>query len=196
MIRDERNLAKTLTRGAHKQQAAKEADPKGKRWWRIEVDSDGKVVSCEPVELKESDQALIFYVEAKNRAQAGRRAWNAHCKIVQRRRREQLRAEGKCAWCARKNDRSSGRCADCQKKDVEYGRRARAAARGEAVPELDRTVSIAARAHAERKELRLGVLNDVREAWVRAENYDEFARWLAEQIVAAGGRDKLLERAS
>lgn len=73
MTRAERNLAKTLTRGAHKQQAAKESDPKGKQWWRIEVDGAGKVVSCEPVELKESDQALIFYVEAKNRAQAGRR---------------------------------------------------------------------------------------------------------------------------
>lgn len=196
MTRAERNLANTLTRGAHRQQAAKESDPKGKQWWRIEVDGAGKVVSCEPVELKESDQALIFYVEAKNRAQAGRRAWNAHCKIVQRRRREQLRAEGKCAWCARKNDRLKGRCTDCQKKDVDYSARARAVARGEDVPELDRTVSIAARAHAERKELRLGVLNDVRDAWARSENYDEFARWLAEQIVAAGGRDKLLERAS
>lgn len=196
MTRAERNLAKTLVRGAHKRQEAKEAALKGKQWWRIQVDGAGKVVSCEPVELKEQDQDLVFYVEAKNRAQAGRRAWNAHCKIVQRRRREQLRKDGKCAWCARANDRPKGRCTDCQKKDAVYGARARAVARGEEVPELDRTVSIAARAHAERKEIRLGVLDEVRKAWARFDTYDGFARWLAQEIVAAGGRDKELERAS
>ncbi len=196
MTRAERNLAMTVTHTAKARQSAKENDPKGKQWWRIEVDAAGKVVSCEQVELKERDQACVFFVEAKDRAQAGRRAWNAHCKVVQRRRRAQLHAEGKCPWCARENDRSQGRCSECQKKDALYSRRRNAKARGEEVPDLDRTVAIAARAHVERKELRLKILTEVSESWARFATHDEFARWLASEIVAAGGRDKRFDRAS
>jgi hypothetical protein len=158
-------------------------------WWRIEVDADGKVVAC--VQVAESGDAShdVFYVQAATRSEAGRRAWNAYCKVNQTRRRAKLAAEGKCPWCGEKNDRPKGRrCRACLLRDSKYerDRRARARARGEDVPAPDRSVAIAARANEERRRIRLTILREVRTAWRDAESTLAFIQWLRDELEQLG----------
>lgn len=146
-----------------------------KSWWRIQVDASGKVVDCREVEQAEVDGADVFFVQARDRAEAGRKAWNAYCRVTGQRRRARLIAEGKCAWCGRINDREQRkRCTICLDADAKRERDSRARARGEDVPPPNRAASIAARAEEQRQQIRaeaatatrVSVLLEVHEAWL------------------------------
>jgi hypothetical protein len=156
-----------------------------RRWWRIEVGPSGKVVSCREVEDHDAgpNRATVFFVKARCQAEAGRRAWNEYCRLVQSRRRGELKAAGKCCWCARRNDRAPGkRCSRCLEAETARDRVHLAAARGELVELPNRAASIAARAEGERREIRLSVLGEVREAFERSQTLGQFAEWLARRL--------------
>jgi hypothetical protein len=169
-------------------------------WWRIVVrtlNDVPTVVSCEPVEAAGTDSTDVFYVEACSKAEAGRKAWNEYCRVTKQRYREKLKAEGKCKWCARKNDRGADqRCSVCLLKDRERERNERARARGEDAPLPDRAAAIAARAQEERQairaeasaETRTAVLLEVQQAWRGAPNNAAFTRWLNDQVEKLLGR--------
>lgn len=158
-----------------------------RRWWRIEVGADGKVVSCRQVEDVDAGQngGGVFYVKALNRADAGRLAWNDYCRRQQQHRHVELKAQGKCPYCGRPNDRTAGkRCSFCLSAESGRKKAKRATARGELVELPNRAASIAARANDERRELRLALLGEVREAFEQMSTVGEFARWLAQRIRA------------
>lgn len=167
------------------------------RWWRIEVNEDGKVLSCVAVEHVEKNGKLFFYVQAHDQKEAGRIAWNRFCRDIQRVRRVKLAREGKCPWCGRATDRESGkRCSRCLDSDKVYKKRQTAKEAGKVVPPLDRSIAVAARKAEEREatvaaakpSLRLDVLLEVQQAWQDASTNGLFTRWLNQQIAAARGR--------
>lgn len=167
------------------------------RWFRLEIDTAGKVVSCVPVERAEQNGRSWVYVQAADAKAAQRAGMNAYMRDVMRVRRAELDRQGKCRWCGRKNDRAQGkRCSICSAKDIAYSQRQRDKAAGKPVPALDRKVAIAERKNEERSQvvaaaapsLRLAVLIEVQCAWEDAPNNGAFTKWLAEQIDAAGGK--------
>lgn len=152
------------------------------KWWRIETDNDGKVVSCEEVETGGIGAGFVFFVRCPTRYEARQRAWNAYCKIRQRARHERLTAEGKCPHCGRPNDRRASRCSICLEEHNVRSRRKRAIARGEVVAIPSRAEAVASRASDERRALRLAVLTEVQENFQRSGTVGQFVRWLAERI--------------
>lgn len=154
-------------------------------WWRIEVDGKGKVVSCRKVEKAEKAHASVFYVQAETREQAGRAAWNAYCRAEVRKRRERYRAEGRCMWCGRPNDRDPGkRCSICLAKSKRHNARRHARARGEDVEPPDRVAALADRRQQDRLAIRVEVLREVRELLDELSG-DDLKRWLDVQIGGA-----------
>lgn len=167
------------------------------RWFRLEVDLSGKVISCVDVERAEQGSSSCVYVQAADEAAAHRIGLNAYMREVMRRRRARLKAEGNCGWCGRKSDREPGkRCTRCVARDAEYGKRKNAKAAGKPVAPLDRRVAIAAREAEKRADvvkaaapsLRLDVLLEVQAAWLDLPTNGAFTVWLAKQIEAAGGK--------
>ncbi|HKY40688.1 MAG TPA: hypothetical protein VJN18_32355 [Polyangiaceae bacterium] len=165
------------------------------RWWRLEVDAKGKVVSCTPVEFAEKDGKSWFYVRARNQEGAGRLAMNAYILARQRIRLKRLKAEGKCV-CGRKNDRpGKTNCTICVAKERDYDARRRARERGEEIPRPDRRIADAERRATEDGEfveraaptVRLNTLLEVQQAWQDSNTNANFTRWLLDQIAAAGG---------
>lgn len=158
-------------------------------WWRIVVGTDGKVTSCEAVEERAPDSETVIYVQARNRAEAGRRAWNAYTSVQNKKRRAEYVKQGRCPACGRKQDRGAGkRCSVCLESHREHRARHDARQRGEEVAAADRSATIARRATDERKLLRLGVLREVEEAWRSANTNKSFTAWLNSQIEAITGR--------
>ncbi len=167
------------------------------RWFRLEIDSVGKVLSCVAVERAEQRSSCWVYVQATDEAAAHRIGLNAYMRVVMRKRRERLKAEGKCCWCGRKNDREPGkRCTLCLGKDSEYGKRKNARVAGKPVAPLDRRVAIAERKREEQSQvvaavapsLRLAVLEEVQDAWCNTSTNGQFTAWLVKEIERAGGK--------
>jgi hypothetical protein len=166
------------------------------RWWLLQLDAEGKVLSCTSVEQSAANGERWFYVQARDEKAAQRTALNAYMRELQRRRRVELDKAGKCRWCGRKADRGTKRCSICVAKDAVYTQRHNARVRGESVPPLDRRAALAARkteettavVKAAAPSLRLDVLLEVQEAWQSAATNGVFTRWLTDQIAAARGR--------
>ncbi len=167
------------------------------RWFRLELDSSGKVLSCTAVERAEQNGSSWLYIQASDAKTASRLGMNAYMRDLMRKRRARLDAEGKCRWCGRKGDRGPGkRCTICLPRESHYQQRKRDKAAGKPVPELDRKVAIAARKAEERAaviasagpSLRLSVLLEVQQAWQDAPTNGAFTAWLARAVEAAGGK--------
>lgn len=166
------------------------------RWFRIELDDAGQVLSCQAVEAAEQGGRRYVYVQAVDPAHAARLALNNYQRDLMRRRVRRLRDEGKCQ-CGRKNDRApKSRCTVCHDRRASDDERRRARANGEQIPRPDRRIADALRKASETAEavavvapsLRLDVLIEVQSAWQDAATNGVFTRWLNEQIAAARGR--------
>lgn len=152
------------------------------KWWRIETDAAGKVLSCQEVESVGKDSRRVFFVRGETRDEARRRAWNAYCAVRQRARHVRLIAEGKCPHCGRPNDRQATRCSKCLEQRNARSLRKRAIARGDVVPMPSRADAVAARANDERRAMRVELLTEVQENFQRFGTVGQFARWLADRI--------------
>jgi hypothetical protein len=166
------------------------------RWFRLEVDAAGKVLSCVAVERAEHNGRSWVYVQATDERAAHRIGLNAYMRDVMRKRRERLKAEGGCGWCGRKNDREPGkRCSICLAKESGYKQIQRDRAAGKPVASPDRKASVAAREVEKRTaavaaaapSLRLSVLLEVQSAWQDCTTNKSFTSWLEQQISKAGG---------
>ena len=153
------------------------------RWWRLELDAKGSVVSCIAVEHRgEAGERRFLYVEAHDQAEAGRLAWNAYCRLAQVRHRAKMTREGKCPWCGRQQDRKAGRrCSVCLSNDRARAATNKAIKAGQNVAAPDGLVTRAARLERERGEFRLQILGEVRKVAVER-TPREFFRWLDEQL--------------
>lgn len=170
------------------------------RWWRIETNAEGKVVSCVAVEHAEKDARCWFYVQAVSDAAAREAARLAHYRGSSMRRRRELIAQGKCGWCGLKGDRGAQRCSKCLLADQGYQQRRRAKDAGKPFVPADKKATLAMnrtlRKVEERKEviqeaepsLRLSVLLEVEKAWLDNPRLAGFTQWLQKQIAAARGK--------
>ncbi|HCG01693.1 MAG TPA: hypothetical protein DEV93_14250 [Chloroflexi bacterium] len=159
------------------------------RWWRLELDAKGSVVSCTAVEHRgEAGERQFIYVEAHDQKEAGRLAWNAYCRLAQVRHRAKMTREGKCPWCGRQQDRKAGRrCSVCLAGDRARAATNKAIKAGQNVAAPDGLVTRAARLERERGEFRLQILGEVRKVAVER-TPREFFQWLDEQLGIDGGQ--------
>jgi hypothetical protein len=167
------------------------------RWWRLELDAKGAVVSCIPCERVEKDGERWIYVQAIDQARAGRAAWNVFCRDRERAQRAARVAAGKCVVCGKNPNRGSDkRCTECLERARLDDKRRRDKRAGRPVdPPRDRRTVLAERKEREHHAvvvnatpvIRLDVLLDVQSAWEDAANNGAFTTWLKRQIEAAGG---------
>jgi len=152
------------------------------RWWRVEVDAAGKVVSCAAAEWCEENGSCVIYVRASSKRDAGREAWNEHCRRQQAQRNTRLRKEGKCVGCGRVSDRDGSRCTGCLARERSYKSRKRKKDRGEPVPpKPSRVEALAKGRERDRENAELALLLEVQEAWT-ANTARTFGQWLSARI--------------
>lgn len=165
-----------------------------KHWFRVELDGNGKLISCAVVAEPADPAHGLFFFKATTSERASRLAYNAHHTKLLNARRAQYAKEGRCR-CGRLRDRKDGpRCMVCiQRQSADNARRA-LRKKGIKVPKPDRRESIAARRNEEREAVRLETLRqaptveiadllldllaEVSRAWVHARNNKEFTEWL------------------
>lgn len=163
-------------------------------WYRVELDSEGAVISSKLVESAGADRGGVFYIRAKSPEAAGKAAFNAYYKLRLRARRAKLRAEGKCD-CGRARDvpvkpgskELRAMCAGCLKNNMESHERKRRRDAGEDVPSPDKSETLRLRREAERSELRLDTLRQVNRQFLALPKVD-FMRWLQKELTALVGR--------
>lgn len=164
-----------------------------RRWFRVRLDSQGRVVSCEPTDgAPAEDGSGFYYVLASSSVDAQASAYELFKakdrKRVAERRQRNLKA-GLCR-CGRKPMDGSKYCSVCRERDLVNHERRKAAASGRDLPPLKslppKIASKLAREERERR-LRLSVLLEVRNE-MRL-NPSGFAIWLNAQIVEAAGSE-------
>jgi hypothetical protein len=151
-------------------------------WWRVELDSAGKVVSATVCPGAGITEGRVVYVCAITQTQAGRIARNTYAREVKRAQRAKYKATGKCR-CGR--DRESiafKQCMVCRARDLQQHRKGPSCGSRD---EKARVVSMQATQRDRRQELRLETLLLVREAWSREPNQAAFSAWLAREVMAA-----------
>lgn len=153
-----------------------------KSWWRVETDAKGKIVSARAVEAAGTDAGGVFFVRAKDEADAGRRAFMAYQLEATRARRRRYLAEGRCQYCGRENDRGGTlRCSICLKGHKVHKERRNARDRGEEVPPPDWRAAHQARRAQEDAALCLEKLREVNRKLL-ALGKDAGMRWLRGEI--------------
>jgi hypothetical protein len=103
------------------------------RWWRVEFDEKGSVLSCEPVEERGEDGRLIAYVQgatkldARMNCGAWYRRYRQQQAESQRRLRARRRAEGRCGeglpGCLKDPEPGYVTCRSCRTRKREANKR-------------------------------------------------------------------------
>lgn len=151
-------------------------------WWRVTIDSSGKITDCHKFEYCEAEAngIRVYYVEAESGTQA---IAIAHRRYLESRekakralsaRREAYKSKGLCRCGSKPRDglEQCQKCADASKNSM---LRARAKTRHEPVPELPpKSVALAKTA----TQRILDVLLEVRVEWQRSPNVRVFSKWL------------------
>jgi hypothetical protein len=162
-----------------------------KRWWRIEIDGNGKAGIPVPVEALGENGLSRVYVLAYDIKQASKAGFNAYCALRNQIRRARYDAEGKCG-CGRVRDiEGKKKCKECIKQRQRSKSREKQKKRGEPLEVLDKTETYRKRREDEARQSRLAVLTEVRAAWQNMNTVRAFSAWLAEQILAAGEQQQL-----
>lgn len=96
-----------------------------KKWFRIETDKDGAILSCEEVSSKGRQGAVVRYYEALTKADACKQAKEWQRERANRNsantkeRRSRLNAQGKCGICRRAGPISPGGvCKHCRSAEA------------------------------------------------------------------------------
>ena len=156
-------------------------------WWRVEVNSSGRVLSCKRVDNRAPDSVgnRVFYVPADDQTQAEAAAYRLH-KLAQREamkvRRARHKAQGLCR-CGRKVPANREQCDVCIGGANAAKARTKAIKRGEPVAPLPPKSEAFARNREQREQqLRLEVFELVHRVWCRTRNDKAFTAWLVAQI--------------
>jgi hypothetical protein len=154
--------------------------PRPEYWWKVVVDGEGKVVSCDVAIDRGEDHNSTFFVRARDIRGAGRLAFNAYMRVVQKARHARLKRDGLCR-CGKPNDSGTGsRCIACKQRDSRYAKRARAKGRGEDVEPLDRVETLHARRAAEVGDIRLATLREANRRFLA--DRAGFSKWILGEI--------------
>jgi hypothetical protein len=152
-------------------------------WYRVEIASDGTVLSCEPTLGSKTDRARVFFVEASGREKATEvalRRYNARLRLE---RKATLISEGRCGWCSRKTDREPGKkCTKCLSREVERSAERRKIERGELTERTPRLSPNTERAAEQFRKLKIELLREVKAAWENAPNNASFTRWIEHNL--------------
>lgn len=157
------------------------------RWWRVEIDAEGRMVKAEPVEAIGANGLGVIYVLAFDIKGARKSAFNEYCALRNKIRRARYHADGKCG-CGRERDLEGRKCSECIRQRQEHKKRSAARARGEEVAPIDKAETYRKRLIRERGEYRAEVLSEVRTQALRL-SPREFYGWLDAEIAAAGGTE-------
>lgn len=147
------------------------------RWFRLELDPTGKVVTCQAVERAELAVGDVVYVRARSEEQAIARGLNAYRRVARRRLEAKRRTEGSCPRCGGTLEPGERRCTTCRERARVDRRQERAEARGEAVERVEWVP------HREREitAARRDALREAKEVFLAAD-VDEFLAWLNGEI--------------
>ncbi len=177
-----------------------------KKWFRIETDASGAILSCEEVNSKGRQGATVRYYEALTKAAACSQAskWAAKHREVRnnanRERAERLRSAGLCVTCGRSPRGNASRCDRCRE---EYNARVRQLRTG-AAPKISKLSDLALREST--RESAASKNRSMRAKWGRvgADYYLVLKRFdaigpeafrvdLCQRIIKAGGGEALDE---
>lgn len=170
-----------------------------RKWYRVELDSSGAILSCTEVEGAGRKNSHVRYVEALSAADATSEAKAWYEKVRQQlrdslnRRRALREKAGKCKSCGKHPAKRHRKwCAECLGKCAT--RRAERVARGR--PESPEEHAIKAKAHKDARRITYGTEAAAR--WFDLlRNYDanpsDFRAWLVGKITELGGAKALAE---
>lgn len=91
-----------------------------KKWFRIETDASGAILSCTEVDSKGRQGAVVRYYEALTKADACRQAkewaerFRSNLRASNVRRRDRLLAAGLCKWCGKNPRVNADHCEECR----------------------------------------------------------------------------------
>ena len=102
-----------------------------KKWFRIETDSEGNILSCEEVSSKGRQGAVVRYYEALDKADACKQAkeWANRYRETKRSsmnaRRREREANGLCVYCGVRPSASAQSCRECVALNTQRSRELR-----------------------------------------------------------------------
>lgn len=167
------------------------SDQPSSAWWRVELNSTGKILSVRQVEAVEANTKTVVYVQATHEIDArtlGRQAYNTYQRNLLNERRSRMKQEGRCRCGARLTEGDGFlTCARCRGLSRVYESRANDKKAGKPVAPLDRRETHAARRRSEEEELRLEILGEVRDQWRNHPTVGGFTRWLEGEIAKLTG---------
>jgi len=153
-------------------------------WFRVELDSKGKVLSCAQVaKAAEGESGGVFFLRAADGKSAAERAYRQYHRLRTTARRERYAEEGKCR-CGRSRDKETPQsrafrtCPACRAVDLARHERATALQRGLTV------VAMPTKAEhfvSRRNEEKLELLKEVQDKFLRS-GMRVFGLWLQEEI--------------
>lgn len=150
------------------------------KWFRVEVDIEGKVLSARLADPPHEDGGLVFYVQARDLEQAEKKAHARYLYAMTCARRAQYERQGLCR-CGNKRDAGGKRCSWCLGLGRAYKKRKDA---GEAAP--PRREVMAARRDAQDEAIRAETLRQVHRFALIARTMPEFLQWLRAELEKSG----------
>jgi hypothetical protein len=157
-------------------------------WFRVELNSAGKVVSCTVVSGPTEENNRVFCVQAPDAHAAhviGRAAYTEYCRTKVRETRARNEANDLCRCGGVREDPDFKRCRKCRRLDKGSRARYERRLKGEDVPPPDRFETVAAERDRSKTQLRLEVLREVRRKLVSLRgDTNALSRWLVQQIDA------------
>ena len=109
-------------------------------WWKVALDKDGAILSCEQADCVKKGTSLITYVQANSKVEACSfaKAWLANRRSKQnaaeKARNDRCRAQGLCIKCRRNPLITKNHCRECADYIAAAVQRSEARKRGENVP--------------------------------------------------------------
>jgi hypothetical protein len=165
------------------------------RYWRVHFRDNGSIASVVPLTTVVDDSWCI--VKAATEDEAKKKAFNLYCARKKKFAKERHHAKGECC-CGRKQDRTcpkTGRalktCSVCGEREKvyneRYNKRVKAGTVGQGMAERDEGARVEAnleRQRDRRAEIRLEVLIECRDQWIKARNVGLYTRWIDREIEA------------
>ena len=157
-------------------------------WYRVELDSSGHVIGCMQLEqCGAPEDPKVFYVWAPDEQRAKQTAYDgylANQRRLAKERRARLASEKKCTQCGLDltGKEKGKKCDTCRWREHDTRQRSAARKAGkEVVTPSKRAAFSETKAIRERRQ-RKAVLLEVKAAWRRALNAQQFLAWLDARI--------------
>lgn len=151
-------------------------------WWRVEFNSNGKVLSCVQCKPASERTGSVIYTRGTSESNARTRAVCIRARIEKAERKRKYLSEGRCGQCGDPKDAALKSCARCLKRAGEYKARTMARHRGEEVPRLCKSTAMSETRADRERSVELRVLLEVRAAFRNPARVKNFDTYLTERI--------------